>query len=219
VKEFIRVLVVDDHPIVQQGLSGLITARYKMTVVGEAKDGVEAVEKARALRPDVILMDLVMPGKSGLEAIAEIKQEQPEACILVLTSFGEEDQVSAAIKAGALGYLLKNSPPDELLHAIREVARGNLFLPQNVALKLQQDLQQPKPKPTTPEIPLTERELEVLRLVARGWSNKQIAVKLVISEVTARYHLSNILGKLHLDNRTQVAVYAAQNGLMSLDEV
>jgi NarL family two-component system response regulator LiaR len=217
--ELIRVLVVDDHPIVQQGLSGLITPRYNMAVVGQAQDGAEAVKKARALRPDVILMDLVMPGKSGLEAIIEIKQEQPEARILVLTSFGEEDQVSSAIKAGALGYLLKNSPPDELLHAIREVAQGNLFLPQNVALKLQQDLQQPKPEPTMPEIPLTERELDVLKLVARGWSNKQIAAKLVISEVTARYHISNIFNKLHLDNRTQVAVYAAQNGFISLDEV
>ena len=109
--EFIRVLVVDDHPVVQQGLSGLITPRYGMTVVGQAQDGDEAVEKARSLRPDVILMDQIMPGKSGLEAIMEIRQENPEARILVLTSFGEEDRVSAAIKAGALGYLMKDSSP------------------------------------------------------------------------------------------------------------
>jgi NarL family two-component system response regulator LiaR len=216
-KEFIRVLIADDHPIVQQGLSALLTPRYSMAVVGQAQDGAEAVEKARALHPDVILMDLVMPGKSGLDAIIEIKQAQPEARILVLTSFGEEDQVSSAIKAGALGYLLKNSSPDELLHAIREVAQGNLFLPQDVALKLRQDLQQPKSEPATTS--LTERELEVLKWVARGWSNKQIAAKLVISEVTARYHISNILDKLHLDNRTQLAVYATQHSLIGPDEV
>jgi NarL family two-component system response regulator LiaR len=216
--EFIRVLVVDDHPVVQQGLSGLITPRYSMTVVGQAQDGDEAVEKARSLRPDVILMDLIMPGKSGLEAIVEIKQENPEARILVLTSFGEEDRVSAAIKAGALGYLMKDSSPDKLLHAIREVAQGSLFLPQDIALKLRQDLQHPKQDLPTPESILTERELEVLKLVAQGLSNKQIGAKLVISEVTVRYHISNILDRLNLDNRIQAAVYATQKGLVNENE-
>jgi NarL family two-component system response regulator LiaR len=216
--EFIRVLVVDDHPVVQQGLSGLITPRYGMTVVGQAKDGDEAVEKARSLRPDVILMDLIMPGKSGLEAIVEIRQENPEARILVLTSFGEEDRVSAAVRTGALGYLLKDSPPDELLHAIREVAKGNLFLPQDIALKFRQDLQHPKQDVASPEATLTERELEVLKLVVQGLSNKQIAARLVVSEVTVRYHISNILDRLHLDNRIQAAVYAVQKGLVSKDE-
>jgi NarL family two-component system response regulator LiaR len=216
--EFIRVLVVDDHPVVQQGLSGLITPRYGMTVVGQAQNGDEAVEKARSLRPDVILMDLIMPGKSGLEAIGEIRRENPEARILVLTSFGEEDRVSAAVRTGASGYLLKDSPPDELLHAIREVAKGNLFLPQDIALKLRQDLQHPKQDIPTPESILTERELEVLKLVAQGLSNKQIGTKLVISEVTVRYHISNILDRLHLDNRIQAAVYAVQEGLVSKEE-
>jgi NarL family two-component system response regulator LiaR len=216
--EFIRVLVVDDHPVVQQGLSGLITPRYGMTVVGQAKDGDEAVEKARSLRPDVILMDLIMSGKSGLEAIVEIRHENPEARILVLTSFGEEDRISAAVRAGALGYLLKDSPPDELLHAIREVAKGNLFLPQDVALKLVQDLQHPKQDVPSPEATLTERELEVLKLVVQGLSNKQIAAKLFVSEVTVRYHISNILDRLHLDNRIQAAVYAVQKGLVSKGE-
>ena len=217
--ELIRVLVVDDHPIVQQGLTGLITPRYGMAVVGQAKDGIEAVQKAHALKPDVILMDLVMPGKNGVEAITEIKQEQPEARILVLTSFGEGEQISAAVKAGALGYLLKDSPPDDLLHAIRQVAKGSLFLPQNIALKLTQTLTRPKPEETpSPETILTERELEVLKLVAQGMSNKQIAAQLVISEVTARYHVSNILDRLHLDNRTQLAVYASQHGLINPEQ-
>jgi len=210
---FIRVLIVDDHPIVQQGLSGLITARYGMVIVGQAKDGSEAIGKARSLQPDIILMDLVMPGKSGLETIVEIRQENPQARILVLTSFGEEDRVSAAIKAGASGYLMKDSSPDELLHAIREVAKGNLFLPQDIALKFRNDLQNPQETPS-PEITLTKRELEVLKLVVQGLSNKEIASNLVVSEVTIRYHISSILDRLKLTNRIQAAVYAVQKGLV-----
>jgi NarL family two-component system response regulator LiaR len=217
--EFIRVLVVDDHPIVQQGLCGVITSRYGMAVVGQAKDGAEAIEKARSLQPDVILMDLVMPGKSGLEAIVDIKRENPQARILVLTSFGEEDRVLAAIKSGALGYLMKDTSPDELLHAIREVAKGNLFLPQDVATKFRSDLQQPQQDASMPETILTRRELEVLELVALGWSNKQIAVRLVVSEVTVRYHISSILEKLNLTNRIQAAVYAVQKGLVIEEEI
>jgi NarL family two-component system response regulator LiaR len=217
--EFIRVLVVDDHPIVQQGLCGVITPRYGMAVVGQAKDGAEAIEKARSLQPDVILMDLVMPGKSGLEAIVDIKRENPQARILVLTSFGEEDRVLAAIKSGALGYLMKDTSPDELLHAIREVAKGNLFLPQDVATKFRSDLQQPQQDASMPETILTKRELEVLKLVALGWSNKQIAVRLVVSEVTVRYHISSILEKLDLTNRIQAAVYAVQKGLVIEEEI
>ena len=213
---FIRVLVVDDHPIVQQGLSGLITARYGMTIVGQAKDGNEAIDKTRTLQPDVILMDLVMPGKGGLETIVEIRQENPQARILVLTSFGEDDRVSAAIKAGASGYLMKDSSPDELLHAIREVAKGNLFLPQDIALKLRNDLQNPQEIPS-PELTLTKRELEVLKFVVQGLSNKEIASKLVVSEVTIRYHISSILDRLKLTNRIQAAVYAVQKGLVDTD--
>jgi NarL family two-component system response regulator LiaR len=216
--EFIRVLVVDDHPIVQEGLSGLVTSRYGMAVVGQAKDGNEAVKKAHSLKPDVILMDLVMPGKSGLETIIEIRTKDPQAHILVLTSFGEEDRVLAAIKAGALGYLMKDSCPDELLHAIREVAKGNLFLPENIALKFRNNLQTPQETPPPPP-PLTERELEVLKLVAQGLSNKQIASQLTVSEVTIRYHVSSILERLELSNRIQAAVYAVQKGLVNEDEI
>lgn len=216
--ELIRILVADDHPVVQQGLNGLITPRYGMTVVGQAKNGQEAVEKARSLQPDVILMDLFMPIKSGLEAIKEIKQENPAARILVLTSFGEDEQVATAIRAGALGYLLKNSDPDELLHAIREVAEGNLFLPQTVALKLMHDLQRPPEEvDPPPEATLTDREQEVLFRVVKGLSNKEIAAELSISEVTVRFHMSSILDKLHLDNRVQAAVYAVQKGLIDLE--
>ncbi len=215
--ELIRVLVVDDHPVVQQGLSGLITPRYGMSVIGQATDGNQAVEQARFLQPDVILMDLVMPHKTGLEAIQEIRQENPEARILVLTSFGEEEQVTEAIKAGALGYLMKDSSPDELIHAIGEVFRGNLSLPQGVALKLMQDLQQPKQSDLPPEATLTERELEVLTLIVQGLSNKQIASQLSISEVTVRFHVSSILDKLQVENRVQAAVYAVQKGLVEPD--
>jgi two-component system, NarL family, response regulator LiaR len=217
VAETIRVLVVDDHAIVREGLRWLMATEPGIDLVGEASDGVEAVAKAYELQPHVILMDLVMPRKDGIAAIAEIKARQPEARILVLTSFAEDDQVFPAIKAGAMGYLLKDTSPQALLIAIRDVYAGTPSMHPVVARKLIQELQRPPNLPPTSE-PLTEREMEVLRLVARGLSNDQIAARLVVSERTARTHVSNILSKLHLANRTQAALYALREGLASLHE-
>jgi NarL family two-component system response regulator LiaR len=215
--EIIRILIADDHAIVREGLRALIDTEPGMELVGEAADGVEAVLKARSLQPDVILLDLVMPGKDGIEAIAEIKRENPEARILVLTSFAEDEKVFPAIQAGALGYLLKDSSPQELLKAIREVDRGESSLHPTIARKLIRELNRPPENLPPTEEPLTEREVEVLSLVARGLSNQEIADRLVVSERTVRTHVSNILGKLHLANRTQAALYAVREGLASPD--
>ncbi len=215
--ETIHILIADDHAIVREGLRALIDTERGMELVGEAADGVEAVLRARSLQPDVILLDLVMPRKDGIEAIGEIKQENPEARILVLTSFAEDDKVFPAIKAGALGYLLKDSSPQELLQAIREVYQGESSLHPTIARKVIGELNRPPENLPPTEEPLTEREVEVLSLVARGLSNQEIADKLVVSERTVRTHVSNILGKLHLANRTQAALYAVREGLAGLD--
>ncbi|NIO70105.1 MAG: response regulator [Anaerolineae bacterium] len=215
--ETIHILIADDHAIVREGLRALIDTERGMELVGEAADGVEAVLQARSLQPDVILLDLVMPRKDGIEAIGEIKQENPEARILVLTSFAEDDKVFPAIQAGALGYLLKDSSPQELLQAIREVYRGESSLHPAIARKLIGELNRPPENLPPTEEPLTEREVEVLSLVARGLSNQEIAERLVVSERTVRTHVSNILGKLHLANRTQAALYAVREGLAGPD--
>jgi NarL family two-component system response regulator LiaR len=212
----IRVLIADDHAIVREGLRSLLDTEPGMELAGEAADGVEAVTHARALRPDVILLDLMMPRMDGIEAIREIKREQPDARILVLTSFAEDEKVFAAIKLGALGYLLKDSSPQELLQAIREVARGESSLHPAIARKVLRELSQPRDLPPTRD-PLTARELDVLRLVAQGLSNQEIAERLALSERTARTHVSQILAKLHLANRTQAALYALREGLARAD--
>ncbi|MBN1993194.1 MAG: response regulator transcription factor [Anaerolineae bacterium] len=211
-----RIVIADDHAVVREGLRTLISTKPGMEVVGEAADGAEAVTKVRALAPDVILLDMVMPRKNGLQAIHEIKQENPGARILVLTSFDDDERVFSAIKAGALGYLLKDSSPQQLLQAIQDVYQGRSSLHPSIALKVIRELNQPSDLPPTEE-PLTEREMETLRLIAQGLTNQEIADTLTISERTVGKHVSNILDKLHLANRTQVALYALRRGLATLD--
>lgn len=216
--EEIRVLTADDHAVVREGLRALIDTEPGMVLVGEAADGAEAVRKARGLDPDVVLLDLVMPKKSGIDAIGDIKQAAPSARILVLTSFAEDDKVFPAIKAGAHGYLLKDTSPDELLRAIRDVHRGEPSMHPTIARKLMLELQRSSDLPPTQE-PLTEREAEVLSLVAQGLTNQDIADRLFVSERTVRTHVSNVLSKLHLANRTQAALYALRKGLATLGEI
>lgn len=213
----IRLLIADDHPIVRRGLRTLFLSDPELELVGEAVDGVEAVLKARALKPDVILLDMLMPRLDGVGAIQQIKQENPGARILVLTSFAEDDKVFPAIKAGALGYLLKDSSPEQLLQAIHAVYQGKSSLDPGIALKLIRELNRPSSLPPTPD-PLSEREVEVLKLIAKGHSNQEISKTLVISDRTTGNHISSILSKLHLANRTQAALYALREGLVKLDD-
>jgi NarL family two-component system response regulator LiaR len=208
---------VDDQGIVRKGIRALLAEVKGMEVLGEAGDGLEAIHQAEALRPDVILMDLVMPNLDGIEAIRRIKARQPEVRILALTSFLADDKVFPAIKAGALGYLLKDSDPEDLIIAIKNVYRGEPFLHPSIARKVLGELSHPAGAPPTPD-PLTEREVEVLQLVAQGISNQEIADRLVISEATVRTHIGNILNKLHLANRVQAALYALRKGLTTLDD-
>lgn len=212
----IRVLVVDDHDIVRKGICALLETREGIEVVGEADNGQEAVAQAGASRPDVVLMDLVMPVVDGIEATRQIAVRYPHVRILVLTSFATDDKLFPAIKAGALGYLLKDSTPEDLVQAIRQVYRGEPSLHPAVARKILHELGRPIDKPPIQE-PLTERELEVLRLVGQGLLNQEIAGRLVVTEATVRTHVSNILSKLHLASRTQAALYALREGLTSLD--
>ena len=212
----IRILITDDHAVVREGLRTFISTESGMEVVGEAKDGVEAVQMACDLNPDVILMDMAMPRMGGLEAIQKIKDQCPDSRILVLTSFSDDETVFPAIKAGALGFLLKNTSPDKLLSAIRDVYQGKPSMSPDIANKLMIEMQHSSELPLTKE-PLTKREMDVLKLVARGMTNQEIGKELVISEGTVRTHVSNILSKLHLANRTQAALFALREGYSPLN--
>jgi NarL family two-component system response regulator LiaR len=216
VSQTIRVLIVDDHTIVRKGIRALLTEIAGIEVVGEAADGQEAVAQANSLCPDVILMDLAMPQMDGIEATRQIKTSQPESRILVMTSFATDDKVLPAIKAGALGYLLKESAPEDLVQAIHQIHRGEPSLHPTIARKVLEEITHPSDRPPTPD-PLTKREAEVLLLVAQGLSNQDIARELCISDATVRSHVSNILSKLHLATRIQAALYALREGLVSLD--
>lgn len=214
-RDIIRVLVVDDHPIFRRGLCAEINLDPGMQVVGEARDGAEAIEMARSLDLDVILMDAVMPAKNGIDATAEIIRTNPAAHILILTSFSEDERMLAAVRAGAMGYILKDQHPEELLQAIRDTYNGKPYLNPIVARRLLRDLPDPGSPPA--DAVLTRREMEILRLVAQGLSNKEMAGKLSLQEATIRSHVGNILGKLNLTNRSQLVLYAVRNGLVDTD--
>lgn len=205
--ELIRILIADDHPVVRRGLAALLIPRNGMEVIGEAVNGRDAVEMAHELEPDVIMMDMVMPEMDGARATAAIRAQNPDARILILTSFGDEDDLIEALAAGALGCLLKDSAPDDLLHAIRSVYRGQMSIPPALAARLVNNPPQPQPDETL----LTEREQQIATLVSQGKSNKEIAMALNVSINTIRSHISNILRKLKLSNRTQLAIYARDN--------
>ena len=221
----IRVLIVDDHAVVRQGLRTFLdlqgdVAWLPIEVVGEAANGVDAVELARQLQPDIVLLDLVMPEMDGIAATSRIIQNCPQTQVIILTSFGEQDRVIPAIRAGAQSYLLKDIPPDDLVQAVRQVYRGQVQLHPEVAKSLMTAIAEDESasvgqvaKPALSD--LTERELEVLLLIANGLSNNKIAKKLIISEKTVKSHVSSILSKLHLEDRTQAAIYALKHNLDS----
>lgn len=213
----IRVLMVDDHPIVRKGTRALLAEIDDIEVVGEAENGRKAIEEYKKCKPDVILMDLIMPEMDGTEAIRVLTEEHPNVKILVLTSFITDDKVFPAIKAGALGYLLKDSHPDDLVKAIRQVYRGEPSLHPSIARKVLRELGRSTTEKSIPE-PLTDRETEVLQLLSLGADNQEIAEKLVVAEVTVRTHISRILRKLHLANRVQATLYALREGITSLED-
>jgi NarL family two-component system response regulator LiaR len=220
-RDKIRVLIVDDHAMVRQGLRTFLelqdTSALPIEVVGEAANGLEAVKLAKQTQPDIVLLDLVMPEMDGLQATPQILEASPGSRVVILTSFGEEDKVLPAIRAGAQGYLLKDIPPTELVQAVREAYQGKVQLHPEVAKKLMAVAAAKEAPPANRVVAnsddgLTEREREVLQLIADGKNNREIAEKLVISEKTVKTHVSNILAKLNLDDRTQAAIYALRRG-------
>lgn len=214
----IKVVLVDDHGVVRQGLKAFLATEADIEVVGEAGNGREAVDVVGRLQPDVVLMDLVMPELDGIGATAAIKQQWPHVDVIAMTSFIEDEKVFGAMRAGAGGYVLKDADPDDVVKAIRSAAAGEVHLDPRVARRLMEELNPHKPKHTTPQEALSEREIEVLKLVARGFSNHTIAERLIISPKTAKTHVSNILSKLGLASRTQAAVYALKEGLVPPEE-
>ncbi len=210
----IRVLITDDHKVVRRGLRGFLELDPELEVVGEASNGKEAVDMARRLEPDVVLMDLLMPVMDGIEATREIRKEMPDTEVVALTSVLEYASVTRAIKAGAIGYLLKNTEADELCKAIRAGAAGKVQLAPEAAARLISEVR----APASPEA-LTERETEVLKLIARGKANKEIAGELFIDETTVKSHVHSILSKLNVRSRTQAVLYAVRLGLVAPEEL
>jgi NarL family two-component system response regulator LiaR len=211
-QEQIRVMIVDDHAVVREGLRTYLELEDRFVLVGEASNGREAADKVRALKPDVVLMDLLMPVMDGIEATRAIKQNAPDVKVIVLTSFTDDEHIMPAIEAGATGYLLKDVSAEDLVKAIQGAHQGQAQLHPEVARKLMEQVRQPR-KSERPGEDLTPREMEVLRLIASGMSNKEIARELVMTERTVKGHVSNILGKLNLQDRTQAALYAVRHGL------
>jgi DNA-binding NarL/FixJ family response regulator len=209
--EPIRILLVEDQTLMRQGLKTILSLEPGLEVVGEAADGEAGIRQALDLRPDVILMDVQMPGMSGIEAIAAICAVWPAAHIIILTTFGRDEYVFEGIRAGAVGFLLKDAPADDLIRTIRRVHAGEVFIQPEIASRLLRELITPQDWLTEP---LSEREREVLVLVAQGHSNREIAERLVLAEGTVKNHVSNILGKLQAENRTQAADIARRHGLI-----
>ncbi len=213
----IRVLVADDHAVVRSGMRQFLEQVPDIEVVGEAFDGSMAVAEARRLRPDVVLMDLIMPGVDGIAATQRIKQEHPEIEVVVVTSSADVESATAALEAGGSGSLLKDAEPDEIATAVRAARVGEVHLDAAVARMLTQRMRERRSRPDEPVEPLTDREREVLVLVARGMSNKEIAAELSISDPTTRTHVSRILAKLGLASRTQAALWAVQHGMAAAE--
>jgi DNA-binding NarL/FixJ family response regulator len=212
--EPISVLLVDDHALVRKGVRGFLETQPGILVVAEASTGQEAIRLAEQYAPDVVLIDLLMPGMDGIEATRQLLMCSPRSRVVVLTSYHEDEHIFPAIRAGALSYLLKDVKPEELTEAVRKAARGEAILHPRIAARVVQEFQNEREIPPHLFHGLSERELEVLRLVATGRSNAEIAGMLSISEKTVKSHVGNILGKLHLADRTQAAVYAWREGLM-----
>ena len=215
----IRVLITDDHAVVRQGLRMFLGLDPEMEVVAEAKNGAEALELVELHRPDVVLMDLLMPVMGGIEAIGQIKSRFLDVEVIAMTSVLEDAAVIGAVRAGAIGYLLKNTDADALNQAIRAAAQGQVQLAPEAARMLMREVRLPEPKAESGVDDLTARETDVLRLVAEGYANKEIAVALSIGEKTVKTHVSNVLAKLGVQSRTQAALYAARTGLVSADAI
>lgn len=213
----ITVLIVDDHKVVRQGVRAFMDTQPDLIVVGEAETGEAAIELAREHAPDVVIVDLVMPGMDGVEVTRRVKQTSPRTQVIVLTSYHQDEHIFPAIRAGALSYLLKDVGPSELADAVRKAAAGEAVLHPRVAARVVQELHGARQDAPNPFTELSDREMEVLRLIADGLNNADIAEKLVISEKTVKSHVSNILNKLHLADRTQAAVYAWREGVVRRD--
>jgi NarL family two-component system response regulator LiaR len=213
----IRILIVDDQTVIREGLMAILSFYPELEVVGQGEDGIQAVEKAKELKPDVILLDLQMPRQGGLKTISQLLEINPKPNILVVTAYADDELVFPAIKAGALGYLLKDFKRDHLVQSIRDVAKGEASLAPSIALKVIHEFNNPD-ETSLPQDALTSRELDTLRLIARGFSNQEIANELYIQERTVAKYVSSILTKIHVENRTKAALYALREGISELDK-